>query len=179
MRLFTAIDPTDEVRNQLRSIQDESKLSVRWSPPEQFHVTIRFIGEVDEPQAHNYDAALESLNLAPVECEPYGFDVLPTRRSPRVLTLGLKRTDEIMDLYEGVSKALESEGLSPEDRKYKPHITVARLDPEDRDAVHEFLQNHKEESFPTFKADNLVLFESTLTPEGAIHEAFATYPLGD
>lgn len=179
MRLFTAIDPTDEVRQQLRSIQAESELSVRWSTPEQFHVTIRFIGEVDESQAHDYDAALDSLNVGSVECEPYGFDVLPSRRSPRVLTLGLERTDEIMELYKQVSKILESEGLAPEDRKYKPHITVARLDHGDRDAVHEFLQSHKQESFPTFSANELVLYESTLTPDGAIHEPFATYPVKD
>lgn len=177
MRLFTAIDPPDAIREQLESIQEANELPARWTAPDQFHVTIRFIGDADEEQAQKYQASLDSLTLSSVKCQPYGLDVLPSRRSPRVLTLGLERTDTLMALYESVSSALEAEGLAPEDRSYKPHVTIGRLNDVQREAVHEFLRSHEDATFPTFHVDRLVLYESTLTPDGAIHEPLSTYEL--
>lgn len=179
MRLFTAIDPPDGVREQLAAFQDDNALPARWTSPEQFHVTLRFIGEVEDEQAHRYETALEAVTVEAVECEPYGLDVLPSRRSPRVLTLGLERTESLVALYRAVSDALETEGLDPEDRTFRPHVTIARLNDVDREAVHEFLRVHEDESVPSFHADQFVLYKSTLTPEGAIHEPHSTYPLTD
>lgn len=177
MRLFTAIDPPDSIREQLRSIQAGSDLPARWTSPDQFHVTVRFIGDAGEEQTRRYQSALDSLTLSPVECQPYGLDVLPSRRSPRVLTLGLERTDTHMALYNSVSQTLEEQGLDPEERSYKPHVTIARLNDVPPEAVHEFLRSHQDAAFPRFEVDRLVLYESTLTPDGAIHEPVSTYVL--
>jgi 2'-5' RNA ligase len=177
MRLFTAIDLPESLRNDLSAVQDAKALSVRWSPPDQFHVTLRFIGEVSQEAAVRYEQALADVNVGPVQCVPYGLDVLPSRRSPRVLMLGLERTDSMMALYDAVSKGLEAEGLEPDDRTYRPHVTLGRLDDPDPDAVHDFLRAHEKASFPGFEADQFVLYESTLTPEGAVHEPQAMYPL--
>lgn len=177
MRLFTAIDIPDSLREDLTSLQDADALAARWSDPEQFHVTLRFIGDAGEEQAARYQEALSEVEAASVQCDPYGLDVLPSRHSPRVLMLGLERTDSMMDLYNAVTDALQAEGLDPEDRKYRPHVTIARLDDIDRDTVHDFLRAHEDRSFPAFEAEQFVLYESTLTPDGAIHEPRATYPL--
>ncbi|PSQ87139.1 MAG: RNA 2',3'-cyclic phosphodiesterase [Bacteroidetes bacterium QS_3_64_15] len=180
MRLFTAIDIPDSLRNDLAALQGADASAVRWSDPEQFHVTLRFIGDVSEEPSRRlsgYEELLGEVDVAPVRCRPYGLDVLPSRRSPRVLMLGLERTDSMMALYNAVSDALEAEGLAPEDRTYRPHVTIARLDDADRDAVHDFLCAHSNQSFPTFEAEQFVLYESTRTPDGAIHKPLASYPL--
>lgn len=179
MRLFTAIDPPDALRERLTSIQDDRALSARWTSPEQFHVTLRYIGEVDAERASRYATALDSVRADSVECEPYGLDVLPSRRSPRVLTLGLERTESVVALYLAVSDALESEGLEPEDRTFRPHVTIARLNDVEQERVHEFLRSRDDESFPSFRVDRFVLYESTLTPQGAIHDPYAAYPLSN
>lgn len=180
MRLFTAIDIPDSLRDDLTALQDADALAARWSDPEQFHVTLRFIGDVSEEQPRQpsgYEEALAEVDADPVHCDPYGLDVLPSRRLPRVLMLGLERTDSMMALYNAVTDVLEAEGLDPEDRKYRPHVTIARLDDVDRDAVHDFLRAQNDRSFPAFEAEQFVLYESTLMPDGAIHEPRATYPL--
>lgn len=177
MRLFTAIEIPDSLRESLSTIQDPNALQARWTDPEQFHVTLRFIGTVEEAEAARYEKALADVNAGPVQCDPYGLDVLPSRHSPRVLMLGLERTDSLMALYDAVSHGLETEGLESEDRAYRPHVTIGRLDDADPDAVHDFLRAHEDHSFPAFEVDQFVLYESTLTQDGAIHEPQAMYPL--
>jgi 2'-5' RNA ligase len=177
MRLFTALNIPDALRADLSGLQDADALDARWTDPEQFHITLRFIGEVPEEQAVRYEQALADVTAPPVQCVPYGLDVLPSRRSPRVVMLGLDRTDSMMTLYAAVSDALESEGLDPEDRTYRPHVTIGRLDDADPEAVHTFLRRHEDRSFSSFEADRFTLYESTLTSEGATHDPQATYPL--
>lgn len=179
MRLFTAIDVPDSLREALSACQDADALPVRWTDPEQFHVTLRFIGDVSEErpgQSSGYEEALADVDAGPVRCAPYGLDVF-SHQSPRVLMLGLERTDSMMALYDAVSSELEAEGLDPEDRTYRPHVTIGRLDDPDPDAVHDFLRAHEERSFSTFEANRFILYESTLTPDGAVHEPQAIYPL--
>ena len=177
MRLFTAIDLPDALRNALSTLQTSEALEVRWTAPDQFHVTVRFIGDATPEQTAHYEATLADIDAQPVRCAPYGLDVLPSRHSPSVLILGLERTDSIMTLYNAVSDALEAEGLAPEGRTYRPHVTLGRLDDPHPETVHDFLQAHQEHSFSPFEAEQLVLFKSTLTPEGALHEPRVIYPL--
>lgn len=177
MRLFTAFDIPDAARNSLSTLQTEENLGARWTSPDQYHVTLRFIGEVDKQQAARYKEALSEIEASPVHCEPYGLDVLPSRRSPSVLMLGLERTDDLLTLYQGVSKALEAHGLEPENRTYRPHVTIARLNNVEPEAVHDFLRAHEGLSVKPFTIEAFHLYESTLTPEGAIHERLATFSL--
>jgi 2'-5' RNA ligase len=177
MRLFTAIDIPAALRDDLSGLQSDDALGARWTDPEQFHITLRFIGEVPTEQAVNYEKVLADVKAPPVKCVPYGLDVLPSRRSPRVIMLGLERTDSMMALYHAISDALQSEGLDPEDRKYRPHVTLGRLDNGDPDSVHAFLRRHEDRSFSSFEANRFILYESTLTSDGALHEPKAIFPL--
>ena len=177
MRLYTAIDLPDGFRNEVADLQAPSALDARWTSPDQFHVTLRFIGDTQPEQAARYEKSLADMKAPPVRCKPCGLDVLPSRRSPRVLTLGLERTTSLVTLYEAVSDALITEGLSPEDRDYTPHITLARLDDTAPEAVHAFLRSQNGASFPAFNASQFVLYESTRTSDGADHVPRAIYSL--
>jgi 2'-5' RNA ligase len=181
MRLFTALDPPSPVRTQCAALQDALQgglsLPARWTHPEQFHVTIRFLGETDPDRAHRYKMALSRVDIPAARCVPYGLDVLPSRRTPRVVILGLERTASLRTLYQAVSDALEAEGLSSEDRTYRPHLTLARLDDPDPERVHKALRAIQDAAVDTFQADTLILYESTRTPDGAVHNRRASVGL--
>lgn len=177
MRLFTAIDLPDGFRNEVADLQAPSALDARWTDPAQFHVTLRFIGDASPERAARYEQALADLTAPATRCEPYGLDVLPSRRSPRVLVLGLERTESLLALHTAVGDALEREGLSPDDRDYTPHVTLARVGDTAPETVHAFLRTADVPSFPAFQADRFVLYESTLTSDGAVYDPRAIYPL--
>lgn len=192
MRLFTAIDLPDAVRTSYADLQsdlqavlsegsfsseDEAPLDVRWSAPERFHVTIRFIGEADTPAFTRYRDALAEVQAEPFSAAPYGLDVLPSRRAPRVLTLGLPTTDPLKALYAEVSRVLEDAGLEPESRNYRPHVTLGRFSDADARHVHRFLRAADLPDFDAWPVCRFHLYESTLGPDGAEHEVQATYSL--
>lgn len=177
MRLFTAIDVPEAVVSQLAALREDEALDARWTPPDQYHVTLRFIGETTDTQADRYEEALSQIEWRPVHGRSYGLDVLPSRQNPSVLMVGLERTDSLLGLYEAVSDALETEGLEPENRTYRPHITIARLGDVEPESVHRFLRSHDDVSVEPFTAESFHLYESTLTQKGAIHERRASFPL--
>ena len=178
MRLFTALDLPEEVRTQFAELQMPGALNARWTRPAQFHITVRFIGDADPEQALRYENALEQVEVPAAECVPYGLDVLPSRRNPRVLIVGLKRSNSLLAVFEAVSNALEAEGLDTADRTYRPHVTLARLNDVSAETVHDFLETHAPPPLPTFRVSALHLYESTLTQDGAVHERRASVPLG-
>jgi 2'-5' RNA ligase len=177
MRLFTALDIPDALRDQIASTRTPDALDARWTPPEQYHVTLRFVGEVDSETASEYDETLDTVSAPEAKCIPYGLDVLPSRRSPSVLVVGLDRTDTLLFVYQAVSDALEGADLDPESRTYRPHVTLARLDDCAPETVHQYLQKHDASDLPSFTAPQFHLYESTLTPDGAVHERRASYAL--
>lgn len=177
MRLFTALDPPDAVSEHLAALQSPSALDARWSPPSQFHVTLRFIGDTEPDRAARYEEALAKITLPPVECIPHGLDALPSRRSPRVLVVGLERTNDLLALYRSVSDALEREGLAPDEQTYRPHVTLARLNDDSPEAVHRFIRTHDAASLPSFEVSAFFLYESILTPDGARHQQRASFSL--
>lgn len=177
MRLFTALDLPSTVRDHLDDLKDDKELGIRWSPPSQFHITLRFIGNADPDRAARYQEALGRIRAPAVECIPYGLDVLPSRRNPRVLVVGLERTDDLVAVYRAVSDALENEGLEPEDRDFRPHVTLGRLKDVPAPDVHEFLEAHGDLSLDSFPANAVHLYESRLTKDGAVHNRLASFAL--
>jgi 2'-5' RNA ligase len=177
MRLFTALDPPGALCDALVPLQSVDALPVRWTARAQFHVTLRFIGEVDASAARRVGAALRHVEGPAPQCVPYGLDALPSRRTARVLVVGMERTDSLMALYEAVSSALEAEGLPPDERAYRPHITLGRLEAPSPKAVHAYLHDHQPLSLPAFRGERMVLYKSTPTPDGALYAPQATYPL--
>jgi 2'-5' RNA ligase len=178
VRLFTALNPPPEVRDACTELQEALSLpTARWSSPGQLHITIRFLGDTEPERAQQYEAALSEIHTTAAHCKPYGLDVLPSRRSPRVIVLGFKRTDSLLALHTAVSEALETAGLAPEDRTYRPHLTLARLDDPDPEHVHNSLETCAAPLPDPFWADTMHLYESTLTADGAVHEQRASFGL--
>ena len=178
MRLFTALDPPDALCTELAALRAPETLDGRWTSPEQYHVTLRFIGDASPETADRFTTRLDRVQAPVAAGVPYGLDVLPSRRNPSVLVVGLEPTESLLAVYEAVSDALESEGLEPETRSYRPHVTLARVRDSSAETVHRFLERHEAGDLPSFRADAFHLYESTLTPDGAVHERRASFSLG-
>lgn len=174
MRLFVALRPPVAIRAALLDTM-EGIAPARWQDDEQIHVTLRFIGEVERPQAEDIAAALAGVHAPAPEVRIAGVG-----RFADAIWAGLAPHDALAALHRKVDHACVRAGLEPERRAYLPHVTLARFsrsaaqDP----AIARWLADHAGLASPPFTLDHLVLYESTLGRGGARYEPLARWPLG-
>lgn len=179
-RLFTALDLPDATLDPVRAFQETADLpaQARWTPLPNHHITLRFIGDVDASQAERIESALRTVSHPPFTVEPLGLGVLPSRRTPRVLTVRIEPTPPLQHLYDTLQDVLASVDIAPEARPYRPHITLARLKRVRPERLYTALRDLDGPGLRPFRATHFYLYESTLTPDGAVHAVRARYALG-
>lgn len=178
MRLFAALPVPPRVRTTLSDVQDPSFQTIRWIPPERYHVTLCFLGASSPDDAARYQKALRTVSAPHARCAVHGLDVLPGRRRPRVLVAGLDRTPSLMRVHTAVNDALASAGASTDDRRFRPHITLGRVrDSVDPAAFHRALRGHPGLGAITFHASAVHLYESIPVDGGVRYESRASVPL--
>ena len=123
------------------------------------------------------EEALAGVDADPAIVQPAGLVVLPSRRHPRVLAVAFERAEGLTALHEQVEEAMHPLGFEPETRRFRPHLTFARLKEVDRQAVVRYLRS-RDVPDVTFTATTFHLYESELRPDGARHHRRATYELG-
>jgi RNA 2',3'-cyclic 3'-phosphodiesterase len=130
MRLFTAVELSAEVTENLRLLLDRLRPAAKlsWTRPENLHITTKFIGEWPEERLDEAKRALASVKSSgPIAIGIHGIGWFPDARRPRVLFAGVKSGDELTDLAQATDDALAAIGVEKEDRKYTPHLTLARV----------------------------------------------------
>jgi RNA 2',3'-cyclic 3'-phosphodiesterase len=136
MRLFVAVNlpkkEKDRIYRAARPLRDR-ELPVRWIQPDRYHVSLKFLGEVQESRLDEVEAALEKVtaSTAAMNLEVSGFGAFPTIRRPSVLWVGIEPSPALRCLKQDVEWALSTCGFERETRAFHPHITVGRADPED------------------------------------------------
>ncbi len=176
IRLFVALEIPEQVRVMLTRLQSGVP-GARWAAPEQMHLTLRFIGEVDEPVAHGIDDALSGIHAPDFAMELAGAGEFGGK-NPRALWVGARSNDAIFHLQRKIETALQRFGLEPERRKFTPHVTLARLKAAPRGRVMDFLTDHALFASGPFKIDHFVLFSSLLGSSGSIYRHERVYSLG-
>lgn len=131
MRLFVAIPIPAPLRRRIASASELLRaqgLPVRWVDPERYHVTLRFLGEVDRDRRKRIPGALERVadQTGPFDVAFERFGAFPTARKPRVLWLGVEATPELRCLKQDVELALTKEGFDRDGRGFHPHVTLGR-----------------------------------------------------
>jgi 2'-5' RNA ligase len=174
-RLFVAIRPPEAVRSKLLQLMGGVS-GARWQSEDQLHLTLRFIGEVDRHLARDVDAALSGIRHPAFTVAVSGVGTFERRGAPATLWAGVKPEDAVRSLQKKVEQALARTGLEPERRAYSPHITLARL-PRGSGPLGGFLQQPGVASAAEFEVTEFRLYESRLTPEGAVHSVVERYPL--
>lgn len=173
-RLFVAIRPPGEVRDQLIDLMDDG-VSVRWQSDNQIHLTLRFIGEVERPVAEDLAAALENIRFPRFQLRLDGLGRFDQRRGG-AFWAGVQPQEELRALAAKVERACQAAGLEPERRAYHPHITLARWSG-GKPRLDAIIERHGALTSLPWDVDRFILYESRLGRDGAHYEATAEYLL--
>ena len=172
LRLFVGIDLPPEVKLAV-SLLCGGVPGARWVDAGNLHVTLRFIGEVDEGAASDIDAALAQIRAPRFAIALAGVGHFGLR----MLWAGIERNPALTHLHEKVESAVTRLGFAPEGRRYAPHVTLARLKGPAEPRLQAFLAEHALFRAAPFAVDRFSLVASYLTKSGAIYEDQADYPL--
>ena len=176
LRLFVALDLTEEIRRRLAGLAGGVP-GARWTEPENLHLTLRFIGEVPEDQAMDIDAALAEVRAPAFPLILDGVGVFGSARRARVLWAGVERSEALAHLQAKVESALVRCGLPADERKFSPHITQPRLKDAPADRIGRFLSDRGLFRAGPMPVEHVTLYRSHLGNGGAVYEALREYPL--
>jgi 2'-5' RNA ligase len=174
-RLFVAIRPPDTVRQLLLGAMGGIS-GARWQSDEQIHLTLRFIGEVDRHRAADIHAALAGIHYRRFAVALDGIGTFDRRGRPETIWAGVSPHEPLHALHNKVDQALIRVGIAPEQRAYAPHITLARLKRQSG-PVGGFVEERGGMTSSPFPVEAFALYESRLTPEGALYVPLQRYAL--
>lgn len=172
-RLFLAIRPPEAIRDRLCDLM-EGPEPLRWQSDDQLHCTLRFIGEVERPQAEDIAQALQGVRFNPFALSLAGVGRF-ARRSGGALWAGLAPREPLAALAAKVERLCQTLGLEPERRAYHPHITLARWKGREP-PLDAWLRAHAGLASDPWPVDRFTLYESSLSRSGAHYRAIADYP---
>lgn len=174
MRLFIAIELPDDIKNDLTGLHNND--NIRWVPKDQVHLTLKFVGQLDRSRTEMLKSELKSICFNPFELKLKGVGFFPEKGVPRVYWAGISHNDSLIELQKKVEEAAVSTGAEKDKYSYKPHITLGRIK-NDKINKDELKSAGADFESRIFTVQNFALFESRLTPKGAIHKIVAEYPL--
>lgn len=185
IRAFISVEVHSQVIAEITAAISQLKpriLGVRWVDPGNIHLTLKFLGGIEDAQVDSIGAVLRAqLRLfQPFSISVKGLGVFPGPRRPRVLWVGLSGA-QLIPLASEVESALEPLGFAPESRAFTPHLTIGRWrekSPTPASLATELAQwqtHHFGESIVA----SVRLMQSVLRPDGAEYRPLRTIPLGD
>jgi 2'-5' RNA ligase len=183
VRAFVAIKIDPEVAQRISEIQakfDKNLGGIRWVRPENLHLTLKFLGQVDDdklpPMMDSLGRVFHSMPRFSVSCS--GLGVFPDIRRARVLWVGLEGKP-LSSLAARVDDALVPLGFAREKREFKPHLTIGRWrESAGRpDLLRRELETGKEHDFGPSRMNEVILFQSMLKPTGAVYTPLKVFPL--
>jgi len=180
MRAFIAIELPEEIKTILSNIQDElrqTRADVKWVKPENIHLTLKFLGEVEQDKVSKIQLVLEEIaqENSPFAVYLSSLGAFPKLQYPRVVWIGITNEQLVLKIAEHLEKEIVKIGLLAESRPFSTHITLGRV----RSGLNrkalieklEFLNKNLSSDLPEFRVLSLTLFKSTLTPQGPIYES--------
>lgn len=186
MRTFVAIDLDPEIKSGLSDlVRTLKKLAppagVGWVKDAGMHLTLKFLGEIDEPRVVEVAAAVKtaasSVAAFPLKVRGTGF--FPSNpRAPRVLWVGTAADPVLGELFNRLESNLERLGFVREMRPFHPHVTLGRVKSASRlsDVIAE-IERNRSTDFGAMTVRTLTLFKSVLTPGGAVYSVLDEGPL--
>jgi RNA 2',3'-cyclic 3'-phosphodiesterase len=181
MRAFIAIELPEEIKTALLNSQKKLRAcgaDVKWVEAKNIHLTLKFLGEIDEARRKSIEEILEA---AAATQNPYTIQIssagaYPAMHSPRVIWAGIDRGDrETKDLAKILEEKIEKTGIPKEERPFSSHITIGRtrsgMGRENLIEGLEGLAKDYKEMPLEFLAGKITLFKSTLTPSGPVYDA--------
>ncbi len=181
MRLFTAIDLSDEVRANIEILQRKLKHAARiqWSPSSNLHITTKFIGEWPGERLEELKTVLMRIPAAgSIEIAVRQIGWFPNPHSPRVFCVGVQASRALQELAKATDAVLAVLGVPSEQRAYSPHLTLARIrTPQPLDALRQAVANLESQEFGQFVATRYHLYLSEQTSAGSLYKKLNDFSL--
>ena len=177
MRLFAALALPWSVREQLAALSGSGVPGARWVPPENYHLTLRFIGDIPTHVARDVDEALLGLRARGFALTLSGMGTFAKGGASAALWVGAERNPALDHLRAKIETALQRTGLEPERRRFQPHVTLARLDNPVEARVAAFVQAHNLFRSAPVAVGHFTLFSSVLGKEQAVYTPEVEYEL--
>jgi 2'-5' RNA ligase len=178
MRLFVALDLPWALRQRVAMLAGSGIPGARWVPPENYHVTLRFIGETPAFRAEEIDHALAALKARGFELTLSGVGTFARAGRSTALWVGVERNAQLDHLQNKIETALQRIGLEPERRRFAPHVSLARLDNPVEAKLAAFVQAHNLFRAEPVPVAHFTLFSSLLSKEQAVYTPEVEYALG-
>ena len=176
MRLFVALDLPWPLKQRLAMLAGGIQ-GARWVPPENYHLTLRFIGEVPKHRAEEIDEALSALRARPFTLSVGGIGTFAKGGRAVSLWAGVERNPALDHLQNKIETALQRVGTEPERRRFAPHLTLARLDNVQEAKLAGFIQSHNLFRAGPVAVEHFTLFSSRLGKEQAVYTPEVDYEL--
>jgi 2'-5' RNA ligase len=185
IRSFLAVELPEAIRKRIEEIQADLRSSnsdVRWVRPDKIHLTLKFFGNIEESRVDTITTSIEPLvaGTSHFSLEVQGLGAFPNIRNPRVIWMGLIDEKQVlMPLQKQLESTLEAIGFPVEDRPFRPHLTLGRVNSgRGKDELIGRIQTYKEERFGDLEVSRFVLFKSDLRPTGPIYTPLREVKLG-
>lgn len=186
IRSFLAFELPPDIKREIDQISHEVRhlnLDAKWIKPENIHLTVIFMGNVNEEDIPHIIPAIDNVasQYMTFDISLGGMGLFPDIRRPRVIWLGLSGDIEgLASLRDNLQMPLKSFGIKQEKRVFKPHLTLGRFrKPVKEQAIlKSVIDDYSSISGPSGKLDELVLFKSELKPGGAVYTRLHSWPLG-
>lgn len=184
MRLFIAIGANDlsfdpeKVLKKLKVNLDKSGATYRWIPQTHYHITLNFLGETSEEKIPLLREVLrqETLATQPFDLKLDGIGAFPQERSGRVIWMGVQNSIQLRDLQSRCEERLKDFGFMPENKRYRPHLTLARL--RSPKQLRDILSPVKNAELGVLHVRELTLFQSKLAGSFPVYIPLEQFPLG-
>lgn len=184
IRSFIAIELPPLIRHEIEAIQSRLKSSgsdVRWARPEGVHLTLKFLGQVEQERVPEVSTVIERCCTAhpPFVLAVGSLGAFPNERNPKVVWVGV--TDDagyLVKLQQRLERELSKIGFKEEKRAFSPHLTLGRVkSPKKKRELAQQLEDLRACACGTFEAKEICLFKSDLTPGGAVYTKLTTCTL--
>ena len=184
IRAFIAVEIDNQTKQKISDLISnlkKSKADIKWITEGQMHLTLKFLGNIDNGRVQEISGALSSIshNVKPFEITLSDIGAFPNLNRPRVIWAGIaKGAEYLKTISEKIETGLEKLGFEKEDREFNPHFTLGRVKTsKDLTELKKLLNETQFNSENEIKINELVLFQSTLSPKGATYSKLSVISL--
>jgi 2'-5' RNA ligase len=179
-RLFVALEIPEDIRKRISALKEEAiqeKISLKWEPDEKIHLTIKFIGEVNDESVESISESLDFLeSYEKVKCKLTRFGFFFKHGIPQIMWIGLWVDNILFNIVEQLNKELIKFDVPVEGRKFKPHLTLLRIK---KRFPEEWVTKFNSFIIPeiNFTSDSILLIKSELLPESSKYTVIKKFNL--
>ncbi len=174
MRLFIAVELTEEIKKKISELVEDLKkevAGVSWVEGKNLHLTLKFLGEVEEEKVGKVTALLNEAaqGRGGIKARFEGLGTFPAGRSPRIIWVGMSEgSSELAGLAEEIEKRFSGAGFRKEEKRFASHVTIGRI--KEAGNIKEKLSGSVKAVFGEELIGAVALMKSTLSPKGPVYE---------